>query len=156
MHSQNQPAAAADPAGPPKAGQGRDLADRGGFWTAMASVVAGLGAFATASCCVLPLAFVTFGLGGTWLSTFDALFAYRETFQTAALSAIGAGWAALAWHMLRRRDCRIGRCAPRRTPWASLLGLVLATGLLAGSWLVVDYQGDITRWLFELRITRHG
>lgn len=49
------------------------------------SVVAGLGA---SVCCVLPLALVTAGLGGSWLSTLTAFAPYRPIFVGAAVVAL--------------------------------------------------------------------
>lgn len=54
-----------------------------------ASVVAGLGASA---CCVLPLALVMAGLGGSWLATLKVLEPFRPIFVMVAVLALFFAW----------------------------------------------------------------
>lgn len=54
-----------------------------------ASVVASLGA---SVCCVLPLALVMAGLGGSWLATLKVVEPYRPIFVAAAVIALCFAW----------------------------------------------------------------
>ena len=62
-------------------------------------VLAALGASA---CCVLPLALVTLGLGGAWMSYASALEPYRPLLGVLTLGLLGYAF----WHLyLRPRPC---------------------------------------------------
>ena len=70
--------------------------------TLIASVVAALGATA---CCVVPLAFVTLGLGGAWLATVRSLEPAQPLFAAVAIGSLG-----FAFHSLyvQPRRCEPG------------------------------------------------
>ncbi|MCZ4263102.1 mercury transporter, partial [Limimaricola sp. G21655-S1] len=55
----------------------RDASDvpEGRAWTATA--LAALGALAMASCCILPLVLVSFGVSGVFIAQMGALYAYK-------------------------------------------------------------------------------
>lgn len=55
-------------------------------WSIGAALGAALGASA---CCTIPLALVSFGVGGAWMSSLMALAPYRWLFVALALSALG-------------------------------------------------------------------
>lgn len=55
-------------------------------WTALA------GAVLASSCCVLPLALVLAGLGGTWIASLRALAPYKPLFLAGTALALGAGF----------------------------------------------------------------
>jgi VIT1/CCC1 family predicted Fe2+/Mn2+ transporter len=99
-------------------------------------LASGSAAFLAAACCVLPFVFVAAGLGGTWLSFLDYGLAYRTEIQVLALLAIVSGWTVYLWR---------GR-PPRTGIW-----MLSATLLLAASWLVWEFQGEIRLWLQEIR-----
>lgn len=51
------------------------------------------------SCCVLPLLFVSLGIGGAWIGQLTALSPYQPYFLGAALALLGAGF----WRAYRRK-----------------------------------------------------
>jgi mercuric ion transport protein len=85
------------------------------------------------SCCILPLAFVSAGIGGAWVSKLTALAPYQPVFIAAALLALGTGF----WTAYRKQTtCAPGslceRPAATRTTKAVLwLGLVIVAGALS-------------------------
>ena len=101
---------------------------------AASGVAAGLLA---SSCCILPLALLSVGIGGAWVSKLTALAPYQPIFIAAALLAIGAGF----WTAYRRQTvCVPGsiceRPAATRTTKAILwLGLLLVAGALSVDFL---------------------
>jgi len=122
-----------------------------GIASAGTGLLAGLVAFFAASCCALPLIFVILGMGGAWLSIFDVLLGIRIEAVTVSAVIVALGWMVfLAQRFLRRR--REGGSTPPSL-WRGRVFrlLVLASTLVAGAWLINEFQGDITRSLFELR-----
>jgi mercuric transport protein len=70
-------------------------------WGIGTAIGAALGASA---CCTIPLALVSFGLGGAWIGSLTALAPYRWVFVGLALSALGyAGYN--EWRLSHRPDC---------------------------------------------------
>lgn len=120
---------------------------------AAGSALTSVAAFLTASCCAFPLIFVILGLGGAWLSIFDALLPYRYYFITPALVAVGLSWGLLLIQRYRTgRACRTdGVCARPATSRFAFRMLAVSTVLVIGAVLISEYQGDVTRSLFELR-----
>ena len=102
-------------------------------WSLGTALGAALGASA---CCTVPLALVSFGVGGAWVGSLTALAPYRWVFVGLALSALGyAGYN--EWRLSRRPDCdcdTVFSSATRRT--------LLGTGSLAVVLLIVS------PWLF--------
>lgn len=113
----------------------REPSNSGTNW----SMGAGLGAAVAASaCCTIPLALVSFGVGGAWVSSLTALAPYRWIFVTLAIGALGyAGYN--EWQLSRQPDCDC-KTAFSSTTRRSLLGV----GALAVLALVVS------PWLFGL------
>jgi mercuric ion transport protein len=64
-----------------------------------------VGALVGASCCVLPLALVTLGIGGTWMSRLTALAPYKPYVLTGTTVLLGIGF----WHTYWRSA---KACAP--------------------------------------------
>lgn len=91
-----------------------------------------LGAFATSSCCALPLALAAAGVSCAWIGTMTALAPLQPVFLTAAALCVGLG----LWRMYGRRPpvCEGQACAkpgPRRLTKAALwfaAGLALLGG----------------------------
>jgi len=69
------------------------------------------GAFAMTSCCILPLALVSFGVGGVWIAQLTALYAYKWYTLAFATSFIGYGF----WKVRRAEagECRNGTSCSR-------------------------------------------
>lgn len=98
-------------------------------------------ALAASTCCVVPLALGTLGLGSTFASSLGVLAPYQTTFRLAAIALLGAGF----WLAYARRAVGVdgAACTPRRTArgtkpllWtgASVLAVVLSEPLW-GRWL---------------------
>lgn len=111
--------------------------------TAGGGFLVGLIAFFTAGCCAFPLIFVILGVGGAWLSVFDELLLYRDWFLIPAALFIAVGWLHLAW-----RRMSVGPWVVRKR---TIVILCAGTFLVALAWVFAEFQGDITRSLFELR-----
>lgn len=57
-----------------------------------------LGAVAAASCCILPLALFSLGIGGAWIGNLTALTPYQPVFVVISLGFLGYGY----WLVYRR------------------------------------------------------
>jgi mercuric ion transport protein len=88
-------------------------------------------AIAASSCCVLPLLFVSVGIGGAWIGSLTALAPYQPIF----LGLAGACTAAGFWSVYRRRqaacagpDCGTpeSRRVTKAALWAGLVVLIVA------------------------------
>lgn len=103
------------------------------------SMGAALGAATLASaCCTVPLALVSLGVGGAWISGLTALAPYRWLFVALAVGALGyAGYN--EWRMSRRPDCD---CETALSPAArrSVLGLgaLAVVALVVSPWLLAS------------------
>lgn len=88
-----------------------------------------LGALLASSCCIVPLAFVTLGISGAWMSNLTALEPYKPYFVAVTLLMLGAGF----WHVhIRpRRACAAGSyCANPASGRISRTLLWLATAIV--------------------------
>lgn len=121
-----------------------------------ATTGAGLGAAVlalfSASCCVLPAAFMVAGLGGPWLANLDLFLTYRLEIQFVSMAAVATGWGVF---LMRRHRlamaCRAGLCQHRGSAWPGAIALGIATVLVAGSWVVWSFQDPIRLWIFAFR-----
>ena len=68
-----------------------------------------LGAVASSSCCIVPLALASMGVGGAWVGTLTALAPYQPVFLAIAVVCLGAGF----WMVYGRRQaaCATGDAA---------------------------------------------
>lgn len=109
-------------------------------WLAGAGLAGGL--LAT-TCCVLPLALFSLGVGGAWIGTLRGLEPYQPVFVVLAIAFIAAGF----WSLRRRRTCTVdGYCATSTATRVTTMALWLATALVA---LSLAWP-----WLFPLLIGR--
>lgn len=85
------------------------------------------------SCCILPLALVSVGIGGAWVSKLTALAPYQPVFIATALIALGGGF----WTAYRKQTaCVPGSlcekpAATRTTKAVLWLGLLIVAGALS-------------------------
>jgi mercuric ion transport protein len=96
-------------------------------WLAAGGVA---GAVLASSCCVLPLALATLGIGGAWMSRLTALAPLKPYFLTATAVLLGLGF----WHVHRRatQACQPGTvCAAPARRRFTRLALWLGAGLAA-------------------------
>ena len=92
-----------------------------------------LAALLASSCCIVPLALVSVGIGGAWVSKLTALAPYQPIFITAAVLALGAGF----WTAYRRQaKCVPGSicekpAATRTTKVVLWIGLIIVASVLS-------------------------
>jgi len=95
-------------------------------WALLTGAAAAVGA---SLCCVVPLVFVSLGIGGAWLASLTALEPYRPWFTGSALAALTfAGWRLYG----PARRCEDGRiCGDprvlrrrRRLLWVAIAAIV--------------------------------
>jgi mercuric ion transport protein len=87
-------------------------------------VLAALGASA---CCILPLALVSLGLGGAWLSYARVLEPYRPAFGVLTLGLVAFAF----WHLyLRSRPCDVEACEVGPSTRAQLVFWVVSSAAL--------------------------
>lgn len=118
----------------PRAGRARrDAAGKEG----LAAIGGFLGAIASMSCCILPLALFTLGISGAWIGNLTALEPYQPLFFAATAGFLGAGY-----YLVYRRPkvvCADGSCAhplPTRIVKGALwLATALALAALAFRYL---------------------
>lgn len=126
-----------------------------GATTAGTGVLAGLVAFFAASCCALPLIFVILGMGGAWLSIFDVFLGVRIEAVTISAVIVALGWSVFLVRRIahQRQEAGPSPGSPPVPIWRSKIFrlLTLASAFVVSAWLINEYQGDITRSLFELR-----
>src|SRR5262247_2553515 len=91
-----------------------------------------LGAFAAASCCILPLVLLGLGVSGAWIGTFTQLAPYQPYFIAATIGCLGYGY----WLVYRasRVACAEGEaCTRPLSSWLVRVGLIVATVLVVGA-----------------------
>ena len=99
-----------------------------------------LAALGVSSCCVLPVLFMSVGLGGAWLSNLFALSAYQPIFIILALAFLGAGFYH-AYHKPKvscESDSSCGTSPSSRVVKSMLWG---ATGLVIAG-IIFPYVGQ--------------
>ena len=107
--------------------KGQKLAAAGGI----------IGALAASSCCILPLALFSLGIGGAWIGNFTKLAPYQPYFIAATLSFVGAGY----WLVYRsgKLACAEGEACARPLPNKLVrFALIAATAIVIVAWLF-DY-----------------
>ena len=101
------------------AGRGQTLMAAGGL----------LGALAASSCCILPVALFSLGIGGAWIGNLTQLAPYQPYFLAATLLCLGGGY----WLVRRasKRGCAAGEACAGPLPNRLVKGmLVIATVLI--------------------------
>ncbi len=122
----------------PKRTAGRGPAAGSGA-TAAFGLLASVGAAAAGSCCALPLALASLGVGGAWLGNLGILIPYRPYVLGVAVVGLGIAWMT-ALRRVRRRTCAAGpacgRATPRRWTFAVLaVSTLLVLYAAAANWL---------------------
>ena len=98
-------------------------------WVAVGGV---LGAIAASSCCILPLALFSLGVGGAWIGNLTALAPYQPIFVAITLGFLGYGY----WLVYRKPKaaCADEAACARPLPNRIVkLTLWLATALVAAA-----------------------
>jgi len=112
------------------------LPDRQSAMRRTASLSAITGGLLASSCCILPLALVSIGVGGAWMSTLTALAPYQPIFLTiTGVSIVGGFWLS---RRARNKACAIdGPCAKTITQKRYSVGLWIG-GALAVTAIVLN------------------
>jgi mercuric ion transport protein len=91
-----------------------------------------LGALASMSCCIVPLAFFALGIGGAWIGNLTALAPYQPIFIGFTLAFLASGY-----YLVYRRPrvaCAEGEVCARALPRRGVkLALWVATALVASA-----------------------
>lgn len=96
-----------------------------------------LGALAASSCCVLPLALFSLGVGGAWIGSLTRLAPYQPYFASFAAVCLGAGlWST---YRSRRTSCATGAGCGR----PSTNRLVVTAFVVAAALIVVALAADL-------------
>ena len=104
--------------------------ERTGFAPGRAGLAAAggiLGALASMSCCILPLALFTLGISGAWIANLTALEPYQPVFFAATAGCLGIGY-----YLVYRRPrgaCTDGSCTRTLPSRAVKTALWAATAL---------------------------
>jgi mercuric ion transport protein len=91
-----------------------------------------LGAFAAASCCILPLVLFGLGVSGAWIGTFTRLAPYQPYFIALTIGCLGCGY----WLSYRSATVACAGDKECARPWSSRLvrlGLIVATALVVAA-----------------------
>ena len=92
-----------------------------------------LGAFAAASCCILPLVLFGLGVSGAWIGTFTQLAPYQPYFIAATMVCVGYGYW-LVYRASKVAVCTEGEaCARPLSSWFVRLVLIVATVLVVAA-----------------------
>ena len=92
-----------------------------------------LGAFAAASCCILPLVLFGLGVTGAWIGTFTQLAPYQPYFIAVTIGCLGYGYW-LVYRASKVAACTDGEaCARPLSNWLVRLGLIVATMLVVAA-----------------------
>jgi mercuric ion transport protein len=103
-------------------------------WTTAGGMLTALGV--CAACCLLPFVLLSLGVAGAWVSTLDALAAYKWIFIPLTTALLGYGFYVAYWKP--RRSCTVGTsCKTCGSPRYVRIGLWIAT-VLAISGIVFE------------------
>jgi len=91
-----------------------------------------LGAFAAASCCILPLTLTLFGVSGAWMTNLTALAPYQPIVVALTFAALGYGFYLVYWKA--RKPCVDGAICAHPLPNKLVIGsLWLATAIVVAA-----------------------
>jgi len=92
-----------------------------------------LGAIAASSCCILPLALFSVGIGGAWIGNLTALAPYQPIFVAATFAILGYGYYLVYWKpkVACKDDMACARPLPKRfvkiSLWAATALVIAAS-----------------------------
>ena len=95
-----------------------------------------LGALASMSCCILPVALFTLGISGAWIGNLTALAAYQPNFLAATAGFLGIGY-----YLVYRQPkvaCADGTCV-RPLPNRRVKAVLLTATMLVLAAVAFDY-----------------
>jgi mercuric ion transport protein len=95
-----------------------------------------LGALASMSCCILPVALFTLGISGAWIGNLTALAPYQPIFFAATAGFLGVGYYLV--YRQPRVACADGTCA-RPLPNRSVKAMLWSATVLVLAAVAFDY-----------------
>lgn len=115
-----------------------DVADRPGSGGRPGVFAVGglLGAFASASCCILPLVLFSLGIGGAWIGNLTAFAPYQPIFVAVTLGLLGYGYFLV---YRKRSECRDGDACARPAPKHLVKGALWSATVLVAAALAFPY-----------------
>lgn len=86
------------------------------------------GALAASSCCILPVALFSLGIGGAWIANFTQLAPYQPIFIAGAVIFVGSGY----WLVYRtsRRTCADDQACARPLPNRLVMIMLVAATII--------------------------
>lgn len=100
-----------------------------------------LGAFAASSCCIVPLALFSLGIGGAWIGNLTMLAPYKPLFVAGTAGLLGYGFYLVYWKP--RRACADDAACARPIPNDFVrLALWIATVLVVAAF-AFDYVAPL-------------
>lgn len=103
-------------------------------WMAAGGIV---GAILASSCCILPLLFLSLGLGGAWMGNLTALAPYQPIFTMITFGFLGYGYYLVYWKP--KTDYAEGEACARPIPNRIVKTALIAATLLVLTAMVVQY-----------------
>lgn len=103
-------------------------------WMAAGGIV---GAILASSCCILPLLFLSLGLGGAWMGNLTALAPYQPIFTMITFGFLGYGYYLVYWKP--QTDYAEGEACARPIPNRIVKTALIAATLLVLTAMVVQY-----------------
>ncbi len=100
-----------------------------------------LGAIAASSCCIVPLALFSVGVGGTWISNLTALAPYQPVFALITFGFLGYGFYLVYWKP--KRQCAEDAACARPLPNRIVKLALWAATLLVAAALVFPYAAPL-------------
>jgi len=114
------------------AGSTVEAAQGDGRRSGLAAAGAVLSAIGASSCCILPLALFSVGVGGAWIGNLTALAPYQPAFVTAGAGFLGYGFYSI--YRKPKTACADGTTCGRSLPHRAVkTGLWLAMALITAA-----------------------
>ena len=99
-----------------------------------------LGALASMSCCILPVALFTLGISGAWIGNLTALAPYQPIFLAATAGFLGVGYSLV--YRQPKVACADGTCV-RPLPNRSVKAMLWTATVLVLAAVAVDYLAPV-------------
>lgn len=103
-------------------------------WMAAGGII---GAILASCCCILPLLFLSLGVGGAWMGNLTAMGPYQPIFTAMTFGFLGYGYYLVYWKP--KADCAEGEACARPIPNRIVKTALIAATLLVLAAMVVQY-----------------
>ena len=106
----------------------------------LAAAAGMLGALASMSCCILPVALFTLGISGAWIGNLTALAPYQPIFLAATAGFLGVGYSLV--YRQPKVACADGTCV-RPLPNRSVKAMLWTATVLVLAAVAFDYLAPV-------------